>query len=101
MSIKQIEFVIKNFPAKKNPGPDGFPGEFYQTLKEENNTTPKNWRGGMSTSQLWEASSTLTPEPDTDIGRKENLFFVKLYILFLLSIFLTKEPKNIGKSKFF
>ena len=31
----EIEYVIKTLPTNKSPVPDGFPGKYYQTYREE------------------------------------------------------------------
>lgn len=36
LSIKEIWYVIKNFPSKKTPGPDDYSGELNQTFKQKN-----------------------------------------------------------------
>ena len=72
-----IETVIRNLLANKNPGPDGFTAEFYPKFREE--LTPILLKLFQKISEecklpnsFYEATITLIPKPDKDATIKEN-----------------------------
>ena len=72
----EIETVIRNIPANKSPGLDGFTAEFYQKFREE--LTPillkffQKIAEGKLPNSFYEATITLKPKPDEDATKKEN-----------------------------
>ena len=74
----EIELVIKNHWTNKSPALGGFPGEFYQTCKEE--LIPilcKLFQNieieGKLTNSYYKDSIILTPKPEKDPTKKKRI----------------------------
>ena len=73
----EIKTIIRNLPANKSPGPDGFTAEFYQKFRE--GPAPillklfqKISEEGKLSNLFYESTITLITKPDKDATKKEN-----------------------------
>jgi hypothetical protein len=83
ITCNEIDAAINSLPKKKNPGPDRFSAEFYQTFKEELRPTLLKLfheieREGMLPNSSYEASTTLIPKLDKDTYKKEKYRTISL-----------------------
>ena len=77
MTSTEIETVIRNLRANKNPGPYGFTVEFYQKFSKD--LTPillklfqKIAEEGKLPNTFYEATITLIQKPDKDATKKRR-----------------------------
>ena len=73
----EIKPVIKILPGSKNPGADGFTGEFFHTFKEALmpiflKLFQKIAEEGKLPNSVYKTILTLIAKPDKDTTKKEN-----------------------------
>ena len=73
----EIKTVIRNLPANKSPGPDGFTAEFHQKFREELTLIPlkffqKITQEGKLPNSFYEATIKVIRKPDKDVTLKKK-----------------------------
>ena len=73
----ETKTVIRNLPANKSPGPDGFTAEFYQKFRKGLTTIllkffQKIAEEGKLPNAFYEATITQIPKPDKDATKKQS-----------------------------
>ena len=79
----EIETVIENLPANKNPGPDGFRSKFYQKFREDLtpillNLFQKISEEGKLPKTFYETTITLISKPYKVATKKESYRSISL-----------------------
>ena len=76
ITSREIETLIRNLPANRSPGPDGFTAEFYQKFREELTLIllklfQKIAEEGKLPNSFYEATITLILKPGKDKKKRK------------------------------